>query len=396
MRVIIVSDARFWGGLEVHTVALAEALVAADHETSIVGIGDRACELYRQKAPERVRLIDLGAPAERTILSWLRTFRNIEADAAVLEKGTLWTGGLALDFALRLRFGQYFTIQQLPPPEIPARTSNRYWGGILPGIGLWWYRWKWSGYARSLAPKLTICVSDSVRHQLASNYAFPPRRLVTIRNGVDADRFRPNPQVRQSVRRSWGVPDDAFVFGSVARLSRQKALDIAIEAFSHVSARSPDRSLRLVLVGEGDERANLSALIERLNLGDRVVLPGFASNPADVYQGLDVFLIPSRFEGLPFALVEAMASSCLIIGTPVGGIPEAVPDGRVGTLVPAQDSFALADAMVRALTLDPSARAAQSIAARQHVIDNFDLRRNCNKIISLLAAPRASPRQASE
>jgi glycosyltransferase involved in cell wall biosynthesis len=236
---------------------------------------------------------------------------------------------------------------------------------------------------------MTICVSDSVRRQLISEYAFSDRRVVTIRNGVDPARFRPNPRARQSVRQGWGVPDDAFVFGSVGRLTGQKGLDVAIEAFAQLSARFLDRSLRLVLVGEGDERANLSAQIDRLKLRDRVILAGFAPNPADMYQGLDVFLIPSRFEGLPFALVEAMASSCLIIGTTVGGIPEVVPDGRVGTLVPPEDSVALAGAMSDALTSDPAERTARSEAGRQYAIDHFNLRTNCNKIISLLKVGRS-------
>ena len=168
MRVAIFGETRLWGGLEVHAVALAEWLADQGHTVSLVCLGPETRRVYEARPPRRTALIEVAPPARRSVRAWWRALQNITADAVVLEKGTLWTGGLALDSVLRLKFGRYVAIQQLEPPDLPARQSRRHLAGLLPGIGLWWYRWKWTGWARSLAPRWTVCVSDAVRESLAS------------------------------------------------------------------------------------------------------------------------------------------------------------------------------------------------------------------------------------
>src|SRR5579864_8856288 len=104
MKVIIVSDSSVWGGLESHAAALAEVLLREGHQIALVCLGASTYEVYRQSAPSSVSLVDLGPPGRRSVWNWWRAFRRIDADAAILEKGTLWTGGLALDVALRMRY----------------------------------------------------------------------------------------------------------------------------------------------------------------------------------------------------------------------------------------------------------------------------------------------------
>jgi glycosyltransferase involved in cell wall biosynthesis len=383
MNVIILTNSASWGGLEVHTVAVSEALVSAGHHTSVVCFGDHAFNVYRDRLPKEVALVNVGSPERRSVWSWWRALARIKAEGAILEKGTWQTGGLALDCALRLKARRYFTVQQLEPPELPPLTRAKHFGAI-PGTGLWWYRWRWSVYLRSLVPHLTICVSETMRRRLAANYRFSEKKLMTIPNGVDPAKFQPDAKARARIRTEWGIPDDAFVFGSVGRFSPQKALEVAIEAFATVVKECPGRAVYLVLVGDGDQRSMLMARTESLGLEGRVLFPGFAREPREAYQGLDVFVIPSRYEGLPFALVEAMASGCEIIGTPVGGVPEAVSSPKLGTLVPPDNPQSLAEAMIQAVGRDSSDRAERGRAARQHVAEHFNLRTHCMKIVSLL------------
>ena len=382
MNVIIMSNSASWGGLEVHTVALAEALVNSGHHTSIVCFGDHAANIYRDRIPSKAALVDLGSPERRSVTGWLRALSDLKMDGAILEKGTWETGGLALDVALRLKAGRYFTVQQLEPPVLPPKTRSSH-GGI-PGIGLWWYRWRWSIHLRSLAPHLTVCVSAAMERRLAEDYRFAPRKLATIHNGVNPQKFPPDNEARLRIRKTWGIPADAFVFGSVGRLSYQKALEVAIEAFAGVLRDAPGREVYLVLVGEGDERANLTSRVESLGLQGRVLLPGFARQPREAYQGLDVFMIPSRYEGLPFALVEAMASGCEIVGTAVGGVPEAVSSPELGTLVEPLNVAQLQAAMTQALRRSPDDRAQRSQAARAHVAKHFDLTKLCLQLVARL------------
>jgi glycosyltransferase involved in cell wall biosynthesis len=226
-------------------------------------------------------------------------------------------------------------------------------------------------------------VSDAVRRALASDYLFAEQKLVAIPHGVDLDEFRPDPARRASARAAWGIPADAFVFGSVRRFVREKGLDVLIEAFAQLSSDS-SRDMRLVLVGEGPERDALASLAERLGVGRTVVFAGFDPAPWTLYPGFDVFVIPSRIEALGVVVVEAMACQCLVIASRVGGIPEMVPDPEIGTLVPADDVGALADAMRRTLTMNADERAQSVCRARQHVAEHFDMHKQSGKIAALL------------
>jgi glycosyltransferase involved in cell wall biosynthesis len=384
MKVLIFNEAEAWGGLEAHTVDLAQTLAAAGHQPSIVCIGGRAFELFRPRVSGAVGLVNLGSPRRRGFLTWWRTVKPLDGDVAIFQMGTLFSGQLALDIALRLRFRRYVAVQHLEPPELPPRTRRRHFAGLIPGVGLWWYRWKWSGYLRSLAPTKIVCVSDSVRRALAADYGFDPGKLVTIHNGVDTGQFRPDLLRRESARRAWGVSDDVFVFGSVRRFIPQKGLDVAVEAFAQLMADTPSRDARLVLIGEGPERAALISLAARLGVSDRVIFPGFTDSPWNVYPGFDVFVIPSRIEALGVVVAEAMACNCLVVGSRVGGIPEMVSNPSFGDLVPPGDSAALADAMRRALSMDPDERLLRVGRMRQHVVEHFNARTQFTKVSLLL------------
>ena len=387
MRVAIFGETRLWGGLEVHAVALAEWLAGEGHDVTLVCLGPETRRVYESRPPKRTTLIEVAPPARRTVRGWSRALHRVHADAVVLEKGTLWTGGLALDCVLRMKYGRYVAIQQLEAPDLPPRQSRRYLGGLVPGVGWWWYRWKWLGWARSLAPQWTVCVSDAVRESLASQYDFARRRLITVRNGVDLDVFRPNPVVRAEMRREWQIPEDAFVFGIVSRLVHHKGVDVAIEALHHVVETCPERPLCLVIAGEGVERPALETLARTRGLADRVRFLGLVRSPPRCYQALDAYLMPSRSEALGIALIEAMASGCQVIASDVGGIPEIVSDATVGTLVPPDDPDALAAAMMAALHRSTSQQAAVAAAAREHVARHFDVRAQCATIAAVLTGP---------
>jgi glycosyltransferase involved in cell wall biosynthesis len=396
MKVLIFSETTTWGGLESHAVALAETLVAEGHRAVIVCLGPQAYQLYGLMTPAGITLVQVDQPARRTPWTWWRALRNIDADAVVLEKGTLHTCDVALDCVLRLKYRRFITVQQLEPPNLPPKTSKRYLRGLIPGVGLWWYRWVWSGYLRSLAPELTVCVSEAVRRRLITDYGFSSAGTLTIPNGVDPSKFQPNPDARRLMRTAWGLPERAVVFGSVGRLSPQKALDVAIEAFGGVVRACPDDPVYLVLVGDGPERAALLDRAQRLGIHDRVILPGFSPTPSAAYQGLDYFLIPSRFEGLPFSLVEAMASGCQVIGTTVGGIPEVITNASLGTLVAPEDPSALAQAMIRVMHRDPAEAKAEIEASRKRVAESYDIRVQCSRLVALLQqSSRLSGEQAT-
>jgi glycosyltransferase involved in cell wall biosynthesis len=157
---------------------------------------------------------------------------------------------------------------------------------------------------------------------------------------------------------------------AVARLAKDKGLDVLLEACSLLRARGLD--CRLALVGEGEEEAALRAQAQRLGLSASVDFLG-AVAPGDLaphYLAADVVVLPSRREGLGLVLVEALFCRRPVIGTRVGGIPDVVADGQTGLLVPPDDPLALAEALARLLH-DPALAARLAAAGYEHVRQHF-------------------------
>ncbi|MEO7192622.1 MAG: glycosyltransferase, partial [Vicinamibacterales bacterium] len=379
MKVAILVESHVWGGLEAHAVDLARTLIHSGHHAVIACVGEDTAELFRSVLGDTLPLATIARPARRSsVLAWRKALRSLDVDRVVHEKGTLHAGSPALDAAVRLLFGPYIAMQQLePPPLQPWRAT----------IGPWWYTRRLAGYVRSLGPRLTVCVSDSVARRLHEQYGFSRDRLITIRNGVDTTRFRPDPDLRARARLAWQVEPDAVVFGTMRRLVFDKGLDVAIRALSLAIAAVPGRSLYFVIAGDGPERQALETLASELGVRDRVRFLGFCTTPWELYPGFDVFLLPSRIEALGVVGPEAMAAGCELIASRVGGIPEIIPDPALGTLVPADDADALAEALVRSVVRPVDETRALVERGRRHALADFDAPTQFGRIAALIPAP---------
>jgi glycosyltransferase involved in cell wall biosynthesis len=190
-----------------------------------------------------------------------------------------------------------------------------------------------------------------------------------VRNGIDPTPAR---RPRAEVRAELGL-DDRPVGINVASFFSVKAQDVLVRAAASLKARGVP--LAMVYVGEGSERQRVTALSAELGLGpaDHRFL-GFRTDVADLLAAADFFVLPSRAEGLPISLLEAMSHHLPVVCTRVGGNPELVTDGVHGALVPAGDPEALAAAMER-LALDPDLRRRQGEAGAARVHDEFSFDR---------------------
>jgi glycosyltransferase involved in cell wall biosynthesis len=387
MKISILNKATIWGGAEVHTVGFVKALLERGHAASIVCLDEETRSLYQSTTNGAIPLLSLKTSKpvnKRNVLDWLLALRGLSSDAAVYGKGTLYAGNLALELASRLHFRRFVTIEHLEPPELPAKTSRSYLGGTFPGVGLWWYRWVLSGYLRSISPHKVIVVSDAVRNQLTRDYHFPGRKVLTVHNGTDLARFRPDSGDRQQMRRQWGFSDDTVVFGSIRRLISEKGLDVAIEAFATLVKKLPGCELAMVLVGEGPERSSLERLAEQRGVSDRVIFTGLILEAWRAYTAFDVFLIPSRRESLGIAVLEAMASGCCCIASAVGGLCEVLSLPGLGWLVPPDNAPALAQAMEEVLQTESKEKARITERAREHVMTNFNNRVQFARIAEII------------
>lgn len=201
-----------------------------------------------------------------------------------------------------------------------------------------------------------VTVSDDARRIAIETAGADPARVRTIVNGVDTRAYRcAEPKERAHTLNTLGLREDAFVFGIVARLSPAKDHANLLRAFAGLAA--VDTRVRLVVVGDGELRADLLQLVRELGVKDRVVLTGSREDIATLLGAFDCFVLSSYTEGLAMTLLEAMAAELPLVATRVGGNAEVVVDGETGIVVPARDTARLSEAMQWMSTHPAEARA---------------------------------------
>ena len=203
-------------------------------------------------------------------------------------------------------------------------------------------------------------VSEEASHNLRRYERISQRKLVTIPNGVEGARYD-SAIDRDRKCRELGIPSRVPVIGFSARLADQKGLIYLLQALPLIRERVPEAVL--VVAGDGPLADSHKATARTLKIAEHVHFIGLRSDVPELLQLFDVFAIPSVWEGLPMALLEAMAAGCAIVASDVGGVPMALRDGVSGTLVQPRDPRQLADA-ISALLLDDTRRRRYSAEAR--------------------------------
>jgi len=184
---------------------------------------------------------------------------------------------------------------------------------------------------------------------------------------VDLERFHPARYGRH-VRKEFEIPDGSPLLGIIGRLTPQKGHASLLHALQALIARFP--RLRCLVVGDGELRKDLHRLATDLRLTESCLFPGVRQDIPEILSAIDILVIPSISEGLPYVALEGMAMAKPIVATAVNGLPELIQDGVTGRLVPKEDPHALAEAIGQVLS-DPSRAAALGRAARQRVEQDY-------------------------
>jgi glycosyltransferase involved in cell wall biosynthesis len=214
-----------------------------------------------------------------------------------------------------------------------------------------------------------IVVGDRQRDEIASFGVAPRDKLVPIRLGLELQPFLRAEDRRGELRAELGIDAHVPLIGVVARLVPIKAHAMFLQASAIVRQREP--MAMFLVVGDGERRAELEALVARLQLTDAVRFLGWRNDMPRVYADLDVVALSSLNEGSPVSLIEALAAARPVVATAVGGVPEVVLDGQTGLTVPPSDPRAMAQAIVRLLE---DRRMADELAnaGRRHVYPRYD------------------------
>lgn len=225
-----------------------------------------------------------------------------------------------------------------------------------------------------------VVVGDDIERYLVASARIPAAKITVIPNGVNLARYATAPRVSRS---ACGLPDDGRLIGHVARLDAAKDQATLLRSFKLVL--NAHRDTRLVLVGDGPLRRELEALGHLLGISSRLTFLGLRADVAELLPHFEAFAFSSVSEGLPLAILEAMAAARPVVATAVGEIPTVVEHGVTGLLAPPGDPKSLADGLVRLLESPGWARDL-GLAARSAVECRFSLRASVEQYQALFRA----------
>ena len=336
-----------WGGQEIRILTEAAGMQARGHRVVVHGAhGSRlVAEAPRFGVPAVALPIGRKRPAG--VVALRRALRAAPFDIVNTHSSTdTWLCALALR-AAGMRAAPVLVRTRHVSVPVPNDAATR-----------WLYR-------RATARLVTT--GEALRATLIRDNGIDPERIDSIPTGIDATHYTPGDP--SAARAALGLPAGVPIIGIVATLRSWKGHRYLLEAL----ARQSTRAARLVIVGDGPQRAALEAQVDTLGLRERVVFAGQQDDVAPWLRALDVFALPSYAnEGVPQALLQAMFAGVACVTTDAGAIPEIARDGETARIVAKQDAQALADGL-DALLADPALRARLSATARAHVMSGYGL-----------------------
>lgn len=333
LHVLVYTDSPGLGGAEISLGNLI-ATVSPSIEITVAGVSSTIVNAIAQRRPHTPQIIISDGIG--SILNHRMAFRQLQPDLIHLNLCTPWAGASALTAALSLPQTRVVRVDQLP-----LRTTD--------AIALWRTR------MLSLRVDAHVAVGEMSARRMEDFYALGRDTVISIPNGVP-DIGEPLPP---SVR-----SQGEMIVGSIGRLDAMKGHDVLLQAIAQVEG------IRAVILGEGSERTALERLAAELGISDRVELPGWVDNPRSYLPGFDVVALPSRSEGFPLVMVEAMLAARPVVATRVGSVPEAVIPHQTGLLVNKNNSVELALAL-RELRDCPTQRLQLGQQARQRALTHF-------------------------
>jgi glycosyltransferase involved in cell wall biosynthesis len=375
------------GGAERHTADLVNYLAATSWRIALLQSGYDLRLLGLKEIPGKLDVIETGLPlrdlSAAQLQAWERLLTSYSAQRVLAVK----TWYLDLDFSLvkliRRLAPQVFHFEHSLPPPIGPRTSRRYLG-VVPGLGLWWYRERWRRWRMGRMVDQVFVDSETARQELLEHGLLARDRVLACTNGVDPNCWAPDQDKARAFRDRYGIPHEHYLFGVAGRVAPLKGIDLAIRAFDLLRRRVS--GITLCIAGDGPSRADLEQLTRELNLEGLVRFTGYVDDISAAYSAIDTLLLPSLLESCPLALLEGMACGCRVIASPVGGIPELLGDRVCGDLVSTRDPATWADTMQQHLETPPHELPSLAARVREFVVSTHSQERQFQLVAQRMSA----------
>lgn len=364
LRILHTESSLGWGGQEIRVLTEARGVAARGHQVLLAA--PSASRIFAEASAFGVQVVDLPIARKRPsgLIALRRLLARTPFDVVNTHSSTdTWLAALACATLA----------------HAPGLVRTRHISAPAPRNAA--TRWLYTKAARRI-----VTTGERLREQVIEETGARADDVVSIPTGIDLERYRPGD--RDAARRGLELPLDRPIIGIVATLRSWKGHRHLLRAMASLQAKEAS----LAIVGDGPQRAALESLAADLALGARV---RFAGNQADVVpwmQACDVFCLPSYAnEGVPQALMQAMACGVTVVSTPIGSIGEIVSDGTTGVLVPPGDVERLRAAL-DALLADPARREALARNARATALERFGEARMVERMIEVFRAAAETAR----
>lgn len=353
------------GGAERFLMELVRKVPRDRYEVQVVCIARRG-EFGELLAREGCDVVELGKRTGLDPLILPRLVRQLRRFRPHVVNTHLWTADLWG------RLAAYLT--GTPVVVVTEQNVDLWKSGLNHAID-----------ARLLSrTDAVICVSHEVARFYRSR-GVPPEKLHVIPNAIDVTPFDRPPV--EGLRSEVGAAPEDFLFLSAARLHPQKAQSVLLEATRRLAGECD--GFQVLLAGEGPLRETLEAEVRRLSLGHHVKLLGLRQDLPSLLRQANAFVLSSLYEGLPLAILEAMAARLPVVATRVGGCPEVVIEGRTGFLVPPGNAGALAQAMANLMNARDRARE-MGVEGRRLVEAEYRIEQSAERTLALFDASLAA------
>lgn len=332
-KVVVYTDSLGIGGAEISLGHLVTA-ASPEFEITVVGVAAPVVDAIAKYRPDLHKIV-LNESGIASLITHLKTFQRLQPQIIHCNLCSPWACSTALSAALLLP-----TVRVVQVNQLPLRTTHL----------LTWLRTR----MLSLRVDAQVAVGVASSRRMEDFFALGRDSVMAIPNGVpDVLPVPPLPST-----------SDRITVASVGRLDAMKAHDVLIRAIAQVE------NVSAFILGDGALRASLADLAQQLGVGDRLQFWGWVDHPRTYLADCDVFVMPSRSEGFPLAMVEAMLAARPVIATRVGSMPEAVIDGQTGVLIEKNDVDGLAAALCH-LRDRPQLRQQLGLQARDRAVTHF-------------------------
>ena len=362
MKIVLLNTARGWGGLESHSIILAQSLLRLGHDVVL------ACRREGNVGQEAAAA---GIPTVHI------SMRN------ALDVYSVWQ--------------IIYFVKQNKIDILIANLGKEYWPATvaakLAGIKIVLFRHQldplkaMTKWLINTAVDKVIAVTHAVRTVMVQS-GVQPEKVVVVHPGQDVERFRTSGRFRELIRSELGIKEHEMVIAYAGKLHPGKGIYELLAAVHQVSVAYPH--IKLMYIGDGDDRGKLTKEAEILGMTDKVILTGYRTDIDHLFSAMDIFALPSKgYESFGMVLIEAMAAGKAVIGTDTGGIPEIIAHKKNGLLISPASVAELAEAI--SLFIEDKEFCEELVVAGYETVEGeFTDRASAGKLVAVLEGLQSS------